>query len=182
MEEAPRGSRTADSIDIVGVLRDTLTADFARNERHPYSCLTLVVWRCGQRATAIRGPLGRVTRILCQVLDLLWVQGFIGAELPPTVVCGPGLRLPHAGRGVVVHPNVRIGSGVTLYHQVTLGQRGPQTDSVPTIGDDVYIGAGAKVVGRLRVGNGARIGANAVVLKDVPAGSRATGVPAHTSD
>ena len=71
----------------------------------------------------------------------------------------------------------RIGSNVTLVHGITIGMRNVR--GFPTIADDVFIGAGARVLGEIRVGEGAKIGANAVVLTDVPAGATAVGVPAE---
>jgi serine O-acetyltransferase len=88
---------------------------------------------------------------------------------------GPGLVLIHS-TGVVINGSVRGGSGIHIEHQVTIGA--DQRIS-PTIGDEVFIGAGAKIIGNVKVGNGARIGANAVVIEDVPQGRTAVGVPAR---
>jgi serine O-acetyltransferase len=78
--------------------------------------------------------------------------------------------------GVVINGAVRGGRGVKLEHQVTIGAERRES---PTLGDDVFIGAGAKVIGGVHVGNGARVGANAVVIGNVPAGYAAVGVPAR---
>jgi serine O-acetyltransferase len=88
---------------------------------------------------------------------------------------GPGFVLIHA-TGVVINGNVRGGSNVHIEHQVTIGAERRQT---PVIGSDVFIGAGAKVLGAVTVGDGARIGANAVVVHDVPAHATAVGIPAR---
>lgn len=88
---------------------------------------------------------------------------------------GPAFVLIHA-TGVVINGAVRGGSRVYLEHQVTIGAQRRQT---PTIEDDVFIGAGAKIVGAVTVGRGARVGANAVVVDDVPAGATVVGVPAR---
>ena len=87
---------------------------------------------------------------------------------------GPGFVLIHS-IGVVINGNVRGGSGVKIEHQVTIGAEKRQS---PVIGNNVFIGAGAKVIGTLLIGDGAKVGANAVVLKDVPAGSTVVGIPA----
>jgi serine O-acetyltransferase len=71
---------------------------------------------------------------------------------------------------------VRGGSGIKIEHQVTIGAEERMS---PVLGDDVFIGAGAKVVGGCRIGNHVRIGANAVVIKDVPDGNTAVGIPAR---
>jgi serine O-acetyltransferase len=88
---------------------------------------------------------------------------------------GPGFVLVH-GTGVVINGGVRGGSNVKLEHQVTIGAERRQS---PVLGDDVFVGAGAKVIGPVTVGPGARIGANAVVVRDVPAFGTAVGVPAR---
>lgn len=77
------------------------------------------------------------------------------------------ILLPHP-YGVVIHSKTVIGRGVTVMHQVTLGGKDPDENVAPVVEDDVYIGAGAKVLGRVRIGRGAIIGANAVVTRDVP--------------
>ena len=78
--------------------------------------------------------------------------------------------------GVVINTNVRGGSHVYVEHQVTIGAEGRQS---PTVGSDVFLGAGAKIVGPVFVGDGARIGANAVITRDVPPYCTASGNPAH---
>jgi serine O-acetyltransferase len=85
------------------------------------------------------------------------------------------IRLPHPN-GVVVHSRTRIGREVTIMHQVTLGEKSLAEDGgFPTIEDEVFIGAGAKVLGKVNIGRGATIGANAVVTRDVPPGRTVVG-------
>jgi serine O-acetyltransferase len=79
-------------------------------------------------------------------------------------------------QGVVINAGVRGGKHVFIEHQVTIGA---EKRRAPVLGDDVFIGAGAKVLGTVRVGNGVKIGANAVVTKDVPDGATAVGIPAR---
>lgn len=86
----------------------------------------------------------------------------------------PDLLLPHP-YGIVIHPGVRLGRGVAIMHQVTIGQRDPLDLDVPVLGDGVFCGAGSKILGGIIVGDGAMIGANAVVSRDVPAGARVVG-------
>jgi len=97
-----------------------------------------------------------------------------GLDIPPFVPIGPRLYIPHPV-GTVVSAR-RIGSGATLVSAVTIGMRNEA--AFPLIGDNVYIGAGGRVLGGIVVGNDVAIGANAVVLTDVPDGSVAVGVPA----
>lgn len=87
---------------------------------------------------------------------------------------GPGFVLIHSD-GVVINGAVKGGRNVKIEHQVTIGAERRQS---PIIGDDVFIGAGAKIVGPVKIGDGARIGANAVVVHDVPAHTTVVGIPA----
>ena len=88
---------------------------------------------------------------------------------------GPGFVLIHA-HGVVINGAVRAGKNLKIEHQVTIGAERRQ---MPVIGDDVFIGAGAKIIGAVTIGDGARIGANAVVVHDVPAHTTVVGIPAR---
>ena len=88
---------------------------------------------------------------------------------------GPGFVLIHA-TGVVINGGVRGGSNVKLEHQVTIGAERRQS---PVLGDDLFVGAGAKIIGSVTIGSGARVGANAVVVKDVPPHSTVVGIPAR---
>jgi serine O-acetyltransferase len=88
---------------------------------------------------------------------------------------GPGFVILHSP-GVVINTNVRAGRNLVIYHGVTLGA---ERNRSPVLGDNVYIGAGAKVIGGVKVGSDVRIGANAVVTKDVPDGATVVGIPAR---
>jgi len=113
-------------------------------------------------------------RLLSQVARLL-----TGIEIHPGAEIGPGFFIDH-GMGVVIGETAIVGSNVTLYHGVTLGGvDGRPGRRHPWVGDDVVIGAGAKVLGPLFVGDGAKIGAQSVVLSDVPVGMTAVGIPAR---
>ncbi len=102
---------------------------------------------------------------------------FTGIEIHPAATIGRGLFIDH-GMGVVIGETSIVGNNVTMYHGVTLGgvslKKGKRH---PTIGDEVVIGAGAQVLGAITVGSCSRIGANAVVVKDVPPDSVVVGVP-----
>jgi serine O-acetyltransferase len=100
------------------------------------------------------------------------------SAVPMSVEIGEGTLLGHGGIGVVLHPRCRIGRRVIIGAQVTIGGRSRLWD-VPTIEDDCCIGAGAKILGPIRIGEGAVIGANAVVIHDVPPHSVVAGVPAR---
>jgi serine O-acetyltransferase len=106
------------------------------------------------------------------------VEVATGISIPASARIGPGLYIGHFGC-IILHSDVVMGEGCNIGQGVTIGTRGQGNPEVPVIGDRVYIGAGAKVLGGVRVGDGASIGANAVVVRDVPAGAVATGVPAQ---
>ena len=101
-----------------------------------------------------------------------------GVEIHPGATIGKRLFIDH-GMGVVIGETAEVGDDVLLYHGVTLGGRSlSRVKRHPTVGDRVTIGAGARVLGPIRVGPEAQIGANAVVVKDVPPRAVATGIPA----
>ena len=100
-----------------------------------------------------------------------------GIEIHPGAVIGKGLFIDH-GIGVVIGETAIIGDNVTLFHGVTLGGTGKEKGKRhPTVGNNVFIGSGAKVLGNITIGDNVKIGANAVVLNDVPNDVTAVGVP-----
>ena len=121
-----------------------------------------------------------IARIIAQT-----IRFFTGIEIHPGAKIGKNLFIDH-GMGVVIGETSEIGDNVTIYHAVTLGGSSPSIDSErqrhekrhPTIGNDVVIGSGAQIIGPVSVGNGARIAANAVVVKDVPENATMVGIPA----
>jgi serine O-acetyltransferase len=112
----------------------------------------------------------KMARVQYEILSIL-----TGSDIDVRARFGLNLRLPHPN-GVIIHGDVVIGDDCMLMQQVTLGQLAE--NGVPALGSRIYVGSGAKVLGPVRIGDGAQIGANAVVLKDVPAGATAVGVPA----
>jgi len=122
--------------------------------------------------------------------DLKWLGRFTshiarwltGIEIHPGAVIGRRFFIDH-GMGVVIGETAEIGDDVTLYHGVTLGgttlHKGKRH---PTLGNGVIAGAGAKMLGPIRIGDNAKVGSNAVVVRDVPAGSTAVGIPARIID
>jgi len=121
-----------------------------------------------------------IARIISQT-----IRFFTGIEIHPGAKIGKNLFIDH-GMGVVIGETSEVGDNVTIYHAVTLGGSSPSIDSErqrhekrhPTIGNDVVIGSGAQIIGPIIVGNGARIAANAVVVKDVPENATMVGIPA----
>jgi serine O-acetyltransferase len=102
-----------------------------------------------------------------------------GVEIHPAAEIGRGFFIDH-GSGVVIGETARIGDRVTLYQGVTLGGTGFQRGKRhPTLGDNVTVGSGAKLLGPIAVGDGAKVGANTVVVEDVPPGATVVGNPGH---
>ena len=105
-----------------------------------------------------------------------FIEMITGISIPADVHIGPGLRIHHFG-GIIIRSGTVLGEGCTLYQGVTLGDLGGW-GGAPRIGNRVLIGAGAKVLGGIQVGDQCRIGANAVVLTTIPPDHNAVGVPA----
>lgn len=123
----------------------------------------------------LRGGLWRpVARVLMTL-----TRAVTGVDIHPAAQVGRRFFIDH-GSGVVIGATAVIGDDVMLYHQVTLGGRSMDrtTKRHPTLGDRVVIGAGAKVLGNIEVGDDVQIGANSVVVRDIPSGAVATGIPA----
>jgi serine O-acetyltransferase len=122
----------------------------------------------------LRGGLAKpVARVLMTV-----ARSVTGVEIHPGAVIGRRFFIDH-GMGVVIGETAEVGDDVMLYHGVTLGGRSlERVKRHPTVGARVTIGAGARVLGPVYIGDDVQIGANSVVVKDVPAGAIATGIPA----
>ncbi|MGH7262600.1 MAG: serine O-acetyltransferase [Candidatus Rokuibacteriota bacterium] len=104
-----------------------------------------------------------------------------GIEIHPAAKLGPGLFIDH-GMGVVVGETAEVGENVTLLHGVTLGGTSLKREKRhPTLGDNVVVGAGAKILGAFKIGDGSRIGAGSVVVREVPSNSVVVGVPGRVT-
>lgn len=110
-------------------------------------------------------------QLLTYLIRLVWA-----AYIPHTARLGEGLVLGYGGLGVVIHGRAVVGRGCHIDQGVTIGGTSRKPE-VPVLGDDVYVGAGAKILGAVRVGSNVVIGANAVVIRDVPDNSLVVGVP-----
>lgn len=116
-----------------------------------------------------------IARFISQV-----ARALTGIEIHPGAKIGKGLFIDH-GMGVVIGETAEVGDNVTLYHGVTLGGTGKDTGKRhPTVGNNVFIGSGAKLLGPIVIGDNVKVGANAVVLKDIPSNCTAVGIPART--
>ncbi len=156
-------------------------ADLARYPARPWlkeqSIWALAVYRFGRRLD--RRPDGLRRRISERIYWLTFrlVETATGISLPRSARIGPGLRIWHFGN-IFVHPDVEIGAGCTLRQGVTLGNR-REGGPTPVLEDGVELGAYAQILGAVRVGRGAKVGALSVVLADVPPGATAVGIPAR---
>ena len=156
-------------------------ADLKRLPRRPLlkeqSAWAIALYRFGRRNDRRKRGVVRWLGDRGYWLAYRVVETLTGISIPKSVEVGPGLRIYHFGN-IFVHANARIGANCTLRQGVTIGNRhdgGP----VPVLEDDVELGAYAQVLGGVRIGRGAKIGAMSVVLCDVPPGATAVGVPAR---
>lgn len=129
-------------------------------------------WRYGIQPRWLRMPFSVLYKILFK-----WIQIVAGIELPCEVRLGRNFVIDHSG-GIVVSGYATFGDNCRIRSGVVVGLARTDDPCAPVIGDNVDIGAGAKVLGRIRIGNNVSIGANAVVIRDVPDDSIAVGVPA----
>jgi serine O-acetyltransferase len=135
-----------------------------------------LLWALRDYQDAVNRP-GTLAKLRAKIAVLrhrFW-SVITGADIPINSVIAGGLMLPHPN-GVVLHPEARIGPNCLLFQQVTIGT-GPKP-GLPELGGHVDVGPGAKILGGVRIGDHATIGANAVVIADVPSGCVAVGVPA----
>ena len=139
---------------------------------HPPKSLLACI-RDYQRAGSKRGPYALICKRLAIFRHMFWTA-ITGADIPIDCQLGGGLVIPHPN-GIVIHPGATIGPNCLIFQQVTVGGG---VGGAPSISGHVDIGAGAKLFGGIKVGKHAKIGANAVVLIDVPEYSTAVGVPA----
>jgi len=102
----------------------------------------------------------------------------LGCTIPPSVRLDDGVNFGHPV-GIVIHQNAIIGKNTLIYQNVTIGRKDLNSQTCPTIGENCIIGAGACLLGDISIGNNVTIGANAVVVTDVPDNSVAIGVPAQ---
>lgn len=113
-----------------------------------------------------------LARLISQIARFL-----TGIEIHPGATLGAGILIDH-GMGVVIGETAELGDRITIYHGTTLGGTGKEKGKRhPTVGDNVVIGAGSKVLGNIKIGSNSKIGANSVVLHDVPEGATVVGIP-----
>ncbi len=156
-------------------------ADLRRYPRRPFlkeqSVWAIALYRFGRRNDRRKRGLIRWVRDRWYWLAYRVIETLTGVSIPKSVEVGPGLRIYHFGN-IFVHAESKIGANCTLRQGVTIGNR-HEGGPVPVLEDDVELGAYAQVLGGVRIGRGAKIGAMSVVLVDVPPGASAVGNPAR---
>lgn len=159
---------------------DNIREDWATYERDPWrqGLWVMLVYRFGRWRYRVRPALLR--KLLSFVYKLLKIASQIltGIDLPCETRIGRRLKIEHFG-GIIISGDAVLGDDVVLRNGVTIGLRRTAEPGSPVIGNRVDIGAGAKLLGAITIGDDAVIGANAVVLCDVPAGALAVGIPAR---
>src|SRR5512141_2614128 len=175
---------TEKSTKMFNNIREDIASVFARD---PAARTTFEVLTCYP---------GLHARVFHRISNKLWHMGFkwlarfvshigrffTGIEIHPGATIGRRFFIDH-GMGVVIGETAEIGDDVTLYHGVTLGGTSwREGKRHPTLGNGVVVGAGAKILGPIHIGDNAKVGSNAVVVKDVPAGATAAGIPARILD
>ena len=156
-------------------------ADLKRYPRRPWlkeqSIYAIAVYRFGRRIDRRSGRWQARCLLPFYWLGFRLVETLTGISLPKSAEIGPGLKIWHFGN-VFVHPEAVLGANCTLRQGVTIGNR-HEGGPVPRLDDDVELGAYAQLLGGIRVGRGAKVGAMAVLLCDVPDGGVAVGNPAR---
>ena len=121
-------------------------------------------------------PVLRIPLALVAFLAVKFCVVFMEMDIDPLATIGGGFYIGHIG-GVHINPGAVLGKNCDLAHRVTIGASAMGRQGIPVLGDEVYIGTGAVLVGKIKVGNGAKIAANTLVMSNVPAGATVMGVP-----
>ena len=141
------------------------------------SLLAVLTYRYGHWVSLKKSRLLRLGLYLFYFYPCVFIRFLTGIQIPKFCKIGPGLRIHHFGL-LILNGGVTMGSNCTLRPGVVIGNL-HGGDDISVLGDSVEVGVGAKILGRIRIGNNAKIGANAVVVHDVPDGAKAVGVPAR---
>jgi len=136
-----------------------------------------IIYRINRSFFLIDIPIIKIPiRLFCFILFKL-SEVLFGISLPPAVDIGPGLHIGHTGL-IVINYQVKAGKNLSIGNGIIIGAAGLGKIGAPVVGNNVFIGSGAKILGKISVGNNSRIGANAVVISNVPEGATVVGVPA----
>jgi serine O-acetyltransferase len=136
-----------------------------------------VIYRISRVIFLVNIPVLKIFLRLVSFLMFKISEFFFGVSIPPGTDIGPGLYIGHTGL-VLISPEAKAGKNLSIGPGVLIGSRGGGSLGAPVIGDDVYIGVGAKILGKITIGSNVRIGANSVVVGNVPDNVTMFGVPA----
>jgi serine O-acetyltransferase len=137
----------------------------------------IFVYRFGRWTRTVKIPLvGFLLRFFAFIL-FKWIEMSTGISIPASAEIGRGFYVGHFG-GIVLHSDVKMGENCSIGPGVLIGTRGLGNKGVPVIGNNVYIGVGAKILGGITIADNVKIGANAVVVRNIPEGATAVGIPA----
>ena len=161
-------------IEIINTIKERDPAIKSTKEALLYPCFKAMVYYYLSHKLYLKKHFF-IARYLCEK-----AKRKTGIEIHPGASIGKNLFIDH-GTGVVIGETAIIGDNVTMFHGVTLGGTGNEKDKKrhPTIGNNVFIGSGAKILGNITIGNNVKIGANAVVLKDVEDDRTVVGIPGY---
>ena len=138
----------------------------------------VAVYRFGRWARGVRIPVVSLILRMAAFLLFKMTEILTGISLPASAQIGKGLYAGHFGP-TILHSHVKMGENCSIGPGVVIGTRGMGDTGTPVIGDNVYAGTGCKILGSVKIGNNVKIGANAVVLTDIPDGATAVGVQAR---
>ena len=167
---------------------DNLKADIKRYVKDPRTkeniylifeqgIWAVAVYRFGRWVRGARIPVISFLFKIVAFLLFKLTEIIAGISLPASADIGKGFYVGHFG-GIILHSDVKMGENCSIGPGVLIGTRGLGNTGVPVIGNNVYIGSGAKILGGIKIGDNVKIGANTVVLSEVPDGATAAGVPA----
>lgn len=170
------------------VMFDNIKADFGRYRANSIKekiyvlfeqgFWAVLVYRFGRWTAGIRIPLvGFIFRFIAFLMFKM-IEMTTGISVPSSAKIGKGFYIGHFG-GIVLHSDVVMGENCSIGPGVLIGTRGLGNKGVAVIGNNVYIGVGAKVLGKITIGNNVKIGANAVLVINLPDGATAVGIPAR---
>jgi len=175
--ETPRRTEPAAELSLKQLIREDWVAhgkDWTKPGFRAVAVHRFGVWRMTIGPKILRAPFSILYRSLFR-----YVRNHYGIELPYTVELGRRVIVEHSG-AIVIHGYSKIGDDCIIRQGVTIGaRRVDRASEAPELGAKVDIGAGAKILGKVRIGDGAEIGANAVVLNDLPPDVIAVGIPAR---
>lgn len=162
---------------VTGGLKSYMFQDWSANSGNGKGRALLTIFRCAQWFNQRSGVVRAIGIPVIYFYKIVSQYGF-GCDFPLSLTLGPRARVYHV-YGLVVNHDTIIGSDVILRNGITIGVKGSGIPGVPTIGDRVEFGSNCSVIGRVRVGNDAKVGTGAIVIRDVPDNCVAVGNPAR---